>query len=197
MRRRAGRGGRSAALSVLLVASLGACVGSVSHTSFDDEVHARGGGLSQQQVLDGITAIEHRLGVHRLELRSINVQPATVDYEVEVPGSIEDLDAYVYGTSGGYGGRGLRGPSPVPRSSSEPSLEAQVFTADQAGVAGLDDIVDAARHEADLPGGYAVSATLMRREGASGPLTSVQVTNVRRTVTVTFSAAGKVLGVQR
>jgi hypothetical protein len=175
---------------LLAVAPLAACVGSESRQSFEDEVHARGGGLSQELAAQAVDAVESELHVDSLRLRSLDVTPGHVGMEVQVPHRVEDLDRYGYGTSGMYGGG-------VARSFDEASLEAQVFTLRQAGVDHLDETVDRAVDEAGLPGGYATGATVVRLPGEPDPQTAVTVTNVRRTITVTFGSDGSVLDVQR
>jgi hypothetical protein len=184
--------GWSAAL-LLAMGPLAACIGSQTREAFEDEIHARGGGLSQRLAVEAVGAVEDELHVDGVRLRSLTLTPGQVTLEVQVPGSVEDLDSYRYGTSGMYGGGGLSGPEPVARSFDEAALEGQVFTPEQAGVDRLDEIVDAALREADLPGGYATSATVVRLGGQPDPQTAVVVTNVRRTLTVTFAPDGTVL----
>jgi hypothetical protein len=182
---------------LLAVGPLAACIGSQTREAFEDEVHARGGGLSQGLAIEATDAVAEELHVDGVRLRSLNLTPGHVTMEVQVPDSLEDLDSYGYGTSGMYGGGGLSGPDPVARSFDEASLEGQVFSREEAGVDRLDEMVDTAVREADLPGGYATSATVVRLAGQPGPQTSVVVTNVRRTLTVNFAADGTLLGVQR
>jgi len=179
------------------VGPLAACIGSQTRERFEEEIHARGGGLSQGLAVEAVDAVEDELHVDGLRLRSLNVSPGRVTMEIQVPGSVEDLDSYRFGTSGMYGGGGLSDPEPVARSFDEASLEGQVFTLAAAGIDHFDATVDAAVLEADLPGGYATSATVVRLPGQLDPQTSVVVTNVRRTVTVLFDADGTVLEVQR
>jgi hypothetical protein len=186
-----------AAASLLAVASFTGCIGSQTREQFEEEMHLRGGGLSQRLVADAVGAVEERLHVDEVKLRSLDVSPGRVAMEIQVPQSAEDLDGYDYGTSGMYGGGGLSGPEPVARSFEEAALEAQVFTLGQAGADHLDDTVDAAVREADLPGGYATAANVVRLPGQPAPQTSVTVTNVRRTVTVVFAPDGTVTEVQR
>jgi len=189
--------GRRAAALLLAVAPLAACVGSQDRQSFEDEVHARGGGLSQDLAVEAVDAVESELHVGSLRLRSLDVTPGHVGMEIQVPHSVEDLDRYGYGTSGMYGGGGLSGPDPVARSFDEASLEAQVFTLRQAGVDHLDETVDRAIDEAGLDGGYATGANVVRLPGEPDPRTAVTVTNVRRTITVVFGSDGSVRDVQR
>jgi hypothetical protein len=186
---------------VALVALVGAsatagCIGSETRESFDEEVHARGGGLTQELVIDAVDAVEEDTGADTIKLRSFTTSAGRVSLEVQVPGSVEDLDSYSYGSSGLYGGGGLDGPDPVARSGSEAPLEAQVFTLDEAGIDRFDAMVDQAIAEADLPGGWASSASVTRGEQAA-PVISVTVTNVRRTVSVIFAPDGTVQAVNR
>lgn len=179
------------------MAALSSCVGSVTREQFEEESKARGGGLSQDVILDAVVAVADDQGADPVQLRSVSVVASRVSLEARVPGSPEDLDAYSFGTSGQLGGDGLDGPEPVARSSTETPLESTLFTAQAAGVRRFDEMVDAALAEADLPGGYASGATIARPGGGADPQTAVTVTNVRRTVTVTLSPDATVLGVQR
>ena len=184
--------------ATLVAAATGlmACVGSVQPGDLEEEAQSRGGGLSREVVLDAVAAVADEQGEATPQLRSVSVVPSHVALEVRVPGTTEDLDAYDYGTSGLYGGRGLDGPEPVARSSTEESLESSVFTAEDAGVRRFDTMVDTALDEADLPGGYASGATISRPAATGDPQTVVTVTNRRRTVSVTMSPDAEVTGVQ-
>jgi hypothetical protein len=75
------------------------------------------------------------------------------------------------------------------RSAGDPPLATQVFAPEAAGIDRLDDMVDRALEAADLPGGWAEGASVrMPPEGDTAPVTTVTVTNERRTVAVTFAA---------
>lgn len=176
---------------------LASCVGSVDQDEFNDEVHERGGGLSHEVIDDAVAAVAADQGIEAVQVRSMSVMPGRVALEVRVPGSIEDVDAYTYGTSGMFGGEGLDGPEPVHTSAVEQPLESAVFTTEQAGIQRFDDLVDQAIAEADLPGGYATGATIDRPEGSRQPVVEVTVTNARRTVTVVFTADGTLVEVVR
>jgi hypothetical protein len=184
-------------LALLAVGPLAGCIGSQTREAFEDEIHARGGGLSQTLAIEAVDRVEERLHVDEIHLRSLHLTPGRVTMEVQVPGSVEDLDSYGYGTSGMFGGGGLSGPDPVARSFDEAALEGQVFTLDEAGVDRLDATIDRAIAEADLPGAYATSVSLARIPGELTTRTSVAVTNVRRTVTVLFDGSGTLIEVQR
>lgn len=174
---------------------LASCVGSVDQDTFNDEVHERGGGLSHKVVDDAVAAVAADQGITSVQLRSLSVMPGRVALEVRVPGSIEDVDAYTYGTSGMFGGEGLDGPEPVHTSPVDPPLESAVFTTEQAGVERFDDLVDQAIAAADLPGGHATGATIDRPVGSRQPQVEVTVTNERRSVMVTFTADGTLVEV--
>jgi hypothetical protein len=116
-RARAGARARIVALvAVLGAATTAGCIGSETRESFDDEVHARGGGLTQELVIEAVDAVEEDTGADALKLRSFTTSAGRVSLEVQVPGSLEDLDSYSFGSSGLYGGGGLDGPDPVARS---------------------------------------------------------------------------------
>lgn len=176
---------------------LASCVGSVDQDEFNDEVRERGGGLSHDVIDDAVAMVAADQGIASVQLRSLSVMPGRVALEARVPGSIEDVDAYTYGTSGMFGGEGLDGPEPVHTSPVDPPLESAVFTTEQAGIERFDDLVDQAIAEADLPGGYATAATIDRPEGRGQPQVEVSVTNARRTVMVRFAADGTLVEVTR
>jgi hypothetical protein len=181
-----------------MMLALASCVGSVSTEQFQDEVHERGGGLGRQVIVDAVEAVGDDQGTDLVQVRSLSVLPGRVAMEVQVPGSLEDVDAYTYGTSGVFGAGGLDGPEPVHTSSTDQPLESAVFTTEEAGLERFDELVDDAIAQADLPGGYATGAEIARPSGTSaGPATRVTVTNERRTVTVTFAADGTLLEVAR
>jgi hypothetical protein len=178
------------------VLALSGCVGSISGDEFDDEVRSRGGGLDSHLVVDAVDAIEAELDVDELRVRSIGVSPGYVVMEVQVPTDPEELDSYRFGSAGRYGGRGLGDPIPMSRSAGEPPLDTQVFAPEAAGIGRLDDMVDRALEAADLPGGWAEGASVRRAPGDdAAPVTTVTVTNDRRTVAVTFAADGTELEV--
>ncbi|HMG45575.1 MAG TPA: hypothetical protein VK611_29855 [Acidimicrobiales bacterium] len=174
-----------------------ACVGSVTRDDLQEEVESRGGGLSQEVLLDAVAAVADDQGEATPRLRSVSVVASHVALEVMVPGTTEDLDAYDFGTSGMFGGRGLDGPEPVARSSTEESLESTVFTAEAAGLRRFDAMVDAALEEADLARGHASGATIARPAAGTDPQTTITVSDRRRTVSVTFGPDAVVVGVQR
>lgn len=173
----------------LSVLALGACVGSISDDEFDDEVRSRGGGLDGALVVDAVDAIEAELAVDDVRVRSITVSPGYVVMEVQVPTDPEELDSYRFGSAGRYGGRGLADPIPMSRNAGEPPLDTQVFAPEAAGIERLDDMVDQALDAADLAGGWAQGASVRLPPGGdAAPVTTVTVTNERRTVAVTFAA---------
>lgn len=190
------RGRRAAVVGGLAVAVSG-CVGSVGVDDFNDEVRERGGGLSQEVILDGVEEVGEAQDVREPQMRSVSVMPGRVALEVRVPGTPEDVDAYTFGTSGLFGGGGLDGPEPVTTSATDQPLESAVFTVDQAGVERFDRMVDEALTQADLPDSYATSASIRRPEGSLTPIVEVSVTNERRSVTVKFAPDGTVLEVIR
>jgi hypothetical protein len=191
------RGWRSATIAVTTAFLVGGCVGSIDRGEFDDEVHARGGGLSQDVIVDAVDEVGAAQDEATVQMRSVTVMPGRVALEVRVPGTPEDVDAYTFGTSGMFGGGGLDGPEPVTTSATDQPLESSVFTLEQAGVERFDGMVDEALTQADLPGAYATSATIHRPAGSPAPQIEVSVTNDRRSVSVTFAADGTVLEVVR
>lgn len=182
------------AVAALVPAS---CVGSVTAGTLDEEVRSRGGGLGQDLVLEAVDAVEAELGVEAVELRLVTLAPSQVHMEVRVPGTERDVDSWSYGTSGLYGGRGLRGPDPVAVSASGPPIETLLFRVADARLDRLDATVDEAIAQAGLAGGYAQSATVSRAGGGPGPVTTVTVTDDRSTVVVTFAPDGTVAEVRQ
>lgn len=135
------------------------------------------------------------MGADGIRVRSVNVTPGAVVMQVQVPGDPEELDTYRFGSSGMYGGHGLDGPTPVARSGGEPPIDAQVFEPSAAGVDRLDEMVAAALDAAGIEGGYATAASIGRPGDGGDPVTSVSVTNERRSASVRFSPDGSVVEV--
>jgi len=184
------------ALAIVAVAT--GCIGSTTRASFDDEVHRRGGGLSQDLVHDAVAAVgraQHAGPADQVRLVSVTVQPARVAVDAQVPRTTDDVDAYTFGSSGMYGGKGLGGPQPVHRSSTDQPLESSTFDVTDAGVGRFDRMVDRAIDAAHLPGGYATGATISRPLAGQPPQTVVTVTNRRRTTTVSLTPSAQVTGV--
>lgn len=175
--------------------ALAGCVGSIDGQAFEREVQARGGGLDGELVLDALEAVEDELGTDDVRLRSLDVRPGYVTLEVQVPHAPDELDAYRYGSSGRYGGRGLGEARPVPRNAAEPPLAEQLFSPAEAGLGDLDAVVDEALAAAEVRGGYTSDASVRRVPGGAGPVITVTVTNERRTVVVTFAADGSLVEV--
>jgi hypothetical protein len=181
----------AAAAAVLAV---GACVGATDRDDFTAAARTRGGGLDGGLVAAAVDAVEDDLGVDGIRVRAMTVGFGYVTLEVQVPSDPDELDAYRFGASARFGGDGLGDPSPVTRHAHEPPLDSEVFEPGAAGIDRFDGMVAAALEAADLRGGYASGASI-RRPAADGgdPLTSVTVTNDRRTVVVTFAADGSLL----
>lgn len=194
-----GRPGPGALLlaALVAVAVLAACVGSISKEALDEEMRSRGGnGIGEHLVVGAVEAVMDDLGADDIELRSLTASPARVTMEVRVPGT-ENLDAYSFGTSGLYGGRGLDGPRPLTVSADAPPLETQVFLASNAGLDRFDEMVDTALAEASLPGGYVDGATVRRFGEGSAIVIAIDVTGERSRATVSFAADGSLMGVEQ
>lgn len=183
------------AMAVTSTLVLGACVGAIGQAEFDDEVRARGGGLDGGLVADAVDAIEDDLDVDGVHLRAVDVRPGLVTLQVQVPTDPDELDTYQFGSSGRYGIRGLSDPTPVARGPGEPPLESQLFAPDTAGFERFDAMVAEALDAAEVDGGYAERASIIRTGAGGGPVTAVTVTNERRTAVATFAPDGTMLEV--
>jgi hypothetical protein len=182
-----------AAAAVLAVTG---CVGSITREDLDEEMRSRGsGGIGQQLAVGAVGAVLEELGTEDVELRSLTLSPGRAVLEVRVDGATDGLDAYHYGTSGLYGGNGLDGPTPVQVSPDGPPLDGQVFRAGDAGLDGLNDMVEEALLWADLPAGYVDRVSVSRSSDVADPVISIIVTNQRVTTTVAFALDGSVLEV--
>ena len=176
--------------------AVGACVGSIDRGDFDDEVRARGGGLDGDLVIDGIDAVERDLGVEHIEVWSVAVAPGAVTFQVRLPTQPDALDSYRYGSSGQYGGRGLSEPQPLSTNGAYDSIDSRVFDPTTVGLDRLDEMAAEAIDAAGLDGGWASGAST-NRPAAPGAdvVTSITVTDERRTVVVMFGPDGTLLEV--
>ncbi len=178
-----------ALVAVALVAT--ACSG-MSRAEFDAEVQARGGGLGTDVPADGLAALEEELGEEPV-LRSLAHFPGYVSMEALVPGTNDELDSYLYGTSGAYGsGRGVSDPTPVTGVPPAGELRRELFRASRVPVDEFDDIIDDAIEQADLRDGYASSLIVSRATG-DGLRINVSVENERDRVTLTYDARGELV----
>jgi hypothetical protein len=177
------------------------CAGTVSRQEFHDAVRARGGGLSEDLIVDAVAAVGDDQGTDLVQIRSVSVAPGRVALEVRPYDGPDDdaLVAYGFGRSASFDDRagGLFGPTPVERSSTEPPVVPSTFTLEQAGVDRFDRVVGAAIEEAGLAGGYAVGAEIRRPVPSAEPQIEVQVTSSRGTARVTFAADGTLVGVEQ
>lgn len=189
-----GRGLFMVALAAVL--ALTGCVGSITRDDLDEEIRARGtAGMGQRLALGAVDAVREELRTDDVDVRSLTLSPGRAALEVRVDGPTEALDAYHYGTSGLYGGKGLDGPTPVQLSPDGPSLDDQVFPAGSAGLERLNDMVDEARRQADLRGGYVDRVTISRPNDVPDPVINIIVTDQRTTTTVAFAPDGTVVEV--
>ena len=189
-------------LAVAIAIVAGACVGSVERGEFERIVRERGGGLSQDLVIDAVAALEDELGVDALMALSLVATNEVVTLEVVSPEFPDEIDLYT------YRGGDLDGPEPV-RSApgvSLPDLELQdptesvgaaggTFVLDDVALDQLDVMVDLAIEDAGLRDGYAQNLTITA-VGGEGIHIRVQVTNDRRDVTAIFGPGGRLLEVQ-
>lgn len=180
-------------MAVTGVLVLGACIGSIGQDEFEDRVRARGGGLDGALLADAVDAVEEDLDVDEIRLRAVDVKPGAVTLQVQVPTDPEELDTYRFGSSGRYGGRGLSGPTPVARGPGDQPLDEQLFDPDTAGFAHFDAMVAEALQAAEVERGWASGATIGR--AGDGAVTTVTVTNERRTAAVSFAPDGTLLEV--
>jgi hypothetical protein len=182
-------------MAVTGVMVLGACIGSIGHDTFEDRMRARGGGLDGGLLADAVDAIAADLDVDEVRLRSVTVAPGYVTLQVQVPTDPDELDTYRFGSSGLYGGRGLSGPVPVGRGPNDPPLDDQLFGLETAGSARFDAMVTEALRAAEVERGWASGATIVRSGAGEDVVTTITVTNDRRTATVSFAPDGTLLEV--
>ena len=136
-------------------------------------------GGSPPLALDAVAELEEELGVD-VRVASLTLALTRVDVLVPTSGRSGSLDAYRYGTSGAFGGRGFSGPTPV---AADPGdlREGAAFDPDDAGLEHLDAVVDDARAVAALPGAWVARVEVRRDATAGEPRTTVTVSDGLRT----------------
>ena len=187
------------------------CVGSVDRDEFNRVVQERGGGLSQELVIEAVDALERELDVDPLIVQAIVAtnEVVTIDAaSTEFPG---EFDRYSY-----QGGE-LGEPTPAGQipTVSIPDLPEGVeipaelqdlldgaagdetggdtgpsFPVNDVALDQLDRIVDSAIAAAGLREGYARTLTITSLTG-EGPRIRVNVTNDRIDVTLTYGPDGR------
>lgn len=212
------RAHRSAIALAITVLAAG-CIGSVDRDEFDRLVQDRGGGLSQDLVIEALDAAAAEIGADPLLVRSVTATNETVTIEAVNPDFPDELDRYT------YRGDDLDGPDPVntgaagvelptfsipdlpegidlPDDLQElvdgaagnvPSVAATgVFAPGDVALDKLNAMVDRAIEAAGLRGGYASNLNIGIATG-NRPTVRVNVTNDRRTVTTLFGPTRRLL----
>lgn len=186
-------GGSARARGLLLLGAVvvvaAACVGSVEREEFERIVRERGGGLSQDLVLDAVVALEDEQEVAALAARSVVATNDTVVLEVVSAEFPDEIDRWV------YQGGDLDGPEPAQTIPDASAGGSGTFPLDDVALDQLDAMVDQAIEAAGLRGGYAESHTISSA-GGEGIRIRVRVTNDREDVTVVFGPRGRLLEVQ-
>lgn len=177
-----------AALACAVALLAAGCVGVIDREDFDDIVESRGGGVSNDLVLDAVAKVSERVGTGDLELTMLTITPGSriVGLTVRDPVRRQNLDRYTYS-----GRDGIRDVAPV-RVSEHDDLDAQSFAV--SAVPALDDIetlADAALEALELTGeGHVVTISVMVVAGTLR--VTVNVESDRSGGYVVFDAAGEV-----
>lgn len=175
------------ALALALVAT--GCVGTISRSEFEEEIQSRGGGFTQDTVIEAVDAIGERVGTHDFEVLSFNLSPqyATVTTEVRDPSNPGNVDTY--SLSGGS----IDSIEPEQVSASD-NLDADSFVVTSIALDDLDAMADAALAEYDAADGYITSMSFIGfndgPEGAVVPVVQFSLESSRSSATARFAADG-------
>ncbi|HEU5151852.1 MAG TPA: hypothetical protein VFU19_15245 [Iamia sp.] len=182
---RRGRAGLSGALVVATVA-LTSCVGigAVDRGRVTAEAQQRGGGVTTALVDEAIAAVAAETGADPLVVHAVTATLARVTVVVPAADGA-GREAWTYGTSGLYGGRGLEGPDRPDEPGGEPFPVA-------VGDLDVDGATAAARAAAG-PGLWVASVTIGRPATGGEPATTVAVDDGSGPTPVVIDADGAVV----
>ncbi|HEV7722018.1 MAG TPA: hypothetical protein VGO60_12060 [Iamia sp.] len=173
---------RSRGAIALVVAALAltscAGIGTVSQEEVTAEAQRRGGGITTHLVDAAVEAVAEETGRDPLPVHSITATLAQVTIVVPSADGSPGRDAWTYGTSGLYGGRGLTGPAVAGESAGG------IFA---VATGDLDvDTAGATARDAGGPGTWVESVTVARPGEGAEPVVSVVVTDgaVSQTIVV-------------
>lgn len=195
------RAGTRLASCLLVTLVAGACTfGGVSQDEFKEEANRRGGGVSQELALAAVGRVAEDQAVASPQFADITVHQGFVTMEVKVPDTGDVTDDYLYG-SGIFSYSGLRGPDPNDAWTGSDPLESVLFSADEAGLDRIYDIVDDALEQAGgVDANFAepwVSRISIRRlDPGNPPELRVSVETDRHEMTLIYSADGAFVEVQ-
>lgn len=175
---------------VVVALALTSCVGigAVNRGGVTVEAQRRGGGVTGALVEDALDAVAAEAGVDPLPVETLTAELAQVVVVVG-PEEARPREAYRYGTSGLYGGRG------VERTDTPGGVELDPFPADEVDAAGVDAALAAAR--AGRPGWWVDSLVVARPAPGQPPLVTVTLTDGAREESVTATTEGRLVEVPR
>jgi hypothetical protein len=174
-----------------LAASATGCIGVIDRDEFDAMVDSRGGGLSNDLVIDALTRVAARVEAADLELTELTVSPGArvVVMTVRDPVRRDQLDRYV------VSGSAIRDVTPV-RVGANDDVDAEAFRVSQVPVlVDLEAAGDRALAELDFEGGHVESASVRVVQGAVQ--VSLSVSSPRAQGFATFEADGSLRAAQR
>jgi hypothetical protein len=160
----------------LALASCG--IGAVSQDDLTAEAQGRGGGVTTSLVDEAIAAVADEVGRDPLLVRSITATLAQVTIVVD------GGDAWTYGTSGLYGGRGLSGPEPSGSGGAAFPVSPGAIAVDAGGATARDAVG---------PGTWVESVTVTRPGEGAAIAQAVRVTDGVTPATVVVDATGAIV----
>jgi hypothetical protein len=188
---------RIAGLVAVLVLVATGCVGTVTRAEFDAEIEARGGGFSQQQVVDAFDAVAAEVGTDEFQITNMYVGPkgGVITLQVRNPRRTDELDTYTLRNGE------IVEVSPV-RTSAGTDLDAEAFPVTDLAVDELDQIVDDALGVYETTGGFVSSLQVLRMAdpevpGGQAPFILVHLESPRSEAVATFRADGTFFGLER
>jgi hypothetical protein len=190
------RGGRRAGLALACAAALGVgagCVGTTDRSDFNEEIQARGGGLTSELPSSAVAAVAASLGVDDFEVRTLTVTPldGTVVLDVRDPAVPENLDRYVVHRESVWQVEPIR-------LSAGDDLDTQTFPVSGVALDQVEAMVDTALAEF-AAGGYVSALTIYRSEDDSADdiVITLALESPRAAGTALFTADGDLIEVVR
>jgi hypothetical protein len=180
-------------IAALLVTLLTGCIGAMDRPEFDAEVQRRGGGIADEWILDGLTAVADEVdagSIDELSVITMTITPTNRSLVVQARrGDRPDFVDTVTVIQGD-----VVGVSPV-QDADELPLDEIMIPVTELPIDGWDELGDRALAELGFDGGYVDHISLSVVQGEHR--LNVYVDSPRETGWVTFDREGRLLETHR
>lgn len=179
------------AVALAALGVLAGCVGVTSRSEFDEEVRARGGGLSAEFVADSLAVVAHAADsptVADTELLRLSIDPGSRSVSAQVRNAAQPDFVDSVNVSDGE----LVSTAPL-QDTDELPLDELTFRSGEVALDEIESMTDQALAEFGQPDGYVdrVSVGLVAGE----LVIELDLSSARRTGTATFDADGTLIAV--